>query len=91
MRLPPYGRARAVPGAAWLVTSAPIFDPTLPACSPLRVSLSIPPTAGKSRSDVLGEVPAVIPDPEGHQVRQEYLSHLMRGPARADPAGNATR
>jgi len=42
-----------------------------------------------AHADAPGEVPAVILAPEGHQVRQEYLSHLMRGPARATLAGHA--
>ena len=42
------------------------------------------------RPDVPGEVHTVIPDPQGHQVRHEYMSHLMRGPARADVAGIVT-
>ena len=35
------------------------------------------------RPDTLGEIRTIILDPQGHQVRQEYLSHLMQGPARA--------
>ena len=53
------------------------FDPTAPGL------LGATRLAGHPRTDTLREVHTVILHPEGHQVRQEYLSHLMRGPARA--------